>query len=185
MIFSVTCVRLSVCLSVCLSVSLSVCLSVRKSLSEDNFRKSWPIWTKFSVNVGIALESGLSLWHYGGSNISPKFGEGVILSLFQTIISRKRLEIFKICRDLVGVEFWDLQFCHLRFLNFSNGFWDISKKVFFKKLWQGLRLFKTPWIWPNYIRNVCYNLESITSPSEHVRGNTFPKIGGKGDFSLF
>jgi len=77
LVFSLTCVRVSVCLSVCLpaclsvSVCLSVCLSVPKSLSVDILRNSRPIWMKISVCVVIGVESRTSPNQYNRTIISP------------------------------------------------------------------------------------------------------------------
>ena len=63
LVFSLTCV--------CLSVCPSVCLCVRKSLSVDILRKSWPIWMKITVYVAIGVESRTSPNQYNQTIISP------------------------------------------------------------------------------------------------------------------
>ena len=59
LIFSLTC------------VCLSVCLSVRKSLSVDILRKGRPIWMKITVYVATGVESRTSPYQYNRTIISP------------------------------------------------------------------------------------------------------------------
>jgi len=93
------------------------------------------------------MDSGLSLGPYGRSNISPKFGEGVILAFLWTIISRKWIEISKILGDIVDIKIEDQQLWFLTFLvdlHISNGFWDIFQKNVFQKSLAGAHVFQEP-----------------------------------------
>jgi len=59
LVFSLTC------------VCVSVCLCVRKSLSVDILRKGGPIWMKITVYVAIGVESRTSPNQYNRTIISP------------------------------------------------------------------------------------------------------------------
>ena len=123
LVFSLTCLCLSVC--------------AKKLVSEYLTNKLTDVNEKIRCMLLLAWSRESSLT----STILPKFtlnlGRGVIFGILLTLISWKLSKISQNRDDLVDVKFKVLQIWPYTFFDISNSFWDIFKKLFFKKFCQG------------------------------------------------
>jgi len=91
-------------------------------------------------------------------------------SRYQNVPSKYIIENLKIYK-----------FDSIHFFDIWNGFWDISKKLFLKKLFQMLRFPKTSWLGPNYVVFFRFSSSFIAgnqvSSGQHSRGNVSAKLG--------
>ena len=69
---------------------------------------------------------------------------------FRTPVSQKRFEISKCAKELIIANSKIYKFGSIHFFDIWN-FWDISKKLFLKKLCQMLRFPKRAWLRSNYV----------------------------------
>ena len=114
----------------------------------------------------------------------PKLGVGsVFFRIFRTPVSQKLLEISKSALEVNFCKFKDLQIWFHTFFSISETFlWDISKKLFFKKLCQMLRFPKRAWLGSNYVVFLFFVFFSffagnLVSSGQHSRGNVSAKLG--------
>jgi len=96
---------------------------------------------------------------------------------------KKRFEISKCAKQVNYWKFKDLQIWSHTFFDIWNGFWDISEKLFLKKLCQMLRFPKTSWIGSNYVvfclffSFFSFIAGNLVSSGQHSRDNVSAKLG--------
>jgi len=132
-----------------------------KKLFLKKFVRGWGSHKRLDLGqntfkICLNWESRVSPGRHSRGNNSPKLGV-FFLTIFRTPVSQKRSEISKCAKEVMYFKFKDLQIWFCTFFDISNGFWDIVKKQFLKKVCQGLGVAKTSWLGQNTFKIFAWN----------------------------
>ena len=75
----------------------------------------------------------------------------MFFTFFRTPVSQERFEISKCAKQVKYCKFKDLQIWSIYLSDISNGFRDILKKLFLRKVCQGLGVAKTSWLGSKHV----------------------------------
>ena len=143
LVFSLTCV--------CLSVRLSVCLCAKKFVSGYLTRELTDLDENYGVCYNWRRIENLPYPVQSDHYFLLIWGGGWFLQFFEPLYigNYKRYRKTEKTRSTWTLKIYNFDFVYL--FDISNGFRDILKKLFLKKVCQGLGVAKTPWLGSKHV----------------------------------